>query len=76
MEEGNGGAIGMIFRVQSAEYMIIPPPGMVSLRQFAGWDVVQSDGVTSRKSHRTKSQQDLNPVHPLDWGEDTHSYNC
>lgn len=22
----------------------------------------------TRKSHRTKSQQDLNPVHPLNWG--------
>lgn len=33
--------------IQSAEYMITPPPGMGSLRQFAGWDVVQSDGVTS-----------------------------
>lgn len=41
----------MMLDIQSAEYMIIPPPGMVSLRQFAGWDVVQSHGVTSRENH-------------------------
>lgn len=45
------GAIGRMLDIQSAEYMITPPPGMVSLRQFAGWDVVQSDGVTSRENH-------------------------
>ena len=67
-EEGNGGAMRRRLRVQSAEYMIIPPPGMVSLRLFAGWDVVQSDAVTSREITSDGESTGSDPVHPLNWG--------
>ena len=60
--------MGRRLGVQSAEYMIVPPPGMASLRQFAGWDVVQSDGVTSREITSDEESTGSDPAHPLHWG--------